>query len=142
MSAESELLSEILKYEHRGSVKAVAQAAVCAESTIYSNMDGKANPSVWVIKAAFEVTGDPRLKKLLEPDGWELVRKKGTVESDKPVEAEAMDVVVCVGDFVEDYRRKMDDGRLETHEAVALLGKIATLKTELDELEAAVMRQS
>jgi hypothetical protein len=142
MSDVSELLKEILVYEHRGAAYEVAKVAGMAYRTVMDYTDGKCNPPVKVISAAFLVTRDVRLKHLLEPDGWELVRKKGTVESDKPVEAEAMDVVVCVGDFVEDYRRKMDDGRLETHEAVALLGKIAALKTELDELEAAVMRQS
>lgn len=138
MSQESKLLQEILIYDHRGAVKAVAEKAVCAESTVYSNMDGKANPSVWVLKAAFLVTEDPRLKALFEPEGWELVRKAGTVRAEKSVEGEALDVVAAVGRFVETYRTAMADRMLTIKEMAELLKHIDKVELELAELKAAV----
>jgi len=79
-----------------------------------------------------------RLKHLLEPDGWELVRKKGTVTSDKPVEAEAMDLVVRVGEFVEDFRKRIEDGEICKHDELALEKGLAKMECELAEIRASI----
>ena len=138
MSIESELLREILVYDNRGSAYAVAEKAGLAYRTVMDQTDGKVNASVQVIKAAWLVTKDPRLKVILEPEGWELVPKASVLAPTKPIEAEATDVVIEVTSFIAEHRIAIEDGRIDRKEHLDLRKRIQKAKNELEELDKAL----
>ena len=81
MGEVSELLHEILVNGSTDLTRHVANMAGVSRSSVEKQCYANVNPSVAVIKAAWLVTKDPRLKKLLEPinpetgESWELTPK-------------------------------------------------------------------
>jgi len=71
-----------------GAVKRIAERLGLSLRTIYDYLDGKIKPNLRFIKTAVEVTGDPDIKRLLEPEGWELVPAGAFAKHDKSTIAE------------------------------------------------------
>jgi hypothetical protein len=132
-----ELLYEVLIQTHRGSVKGVAQRARLAERTVYDQCtDGRLNPSVEVIRAAFEETGDPRLKALLEPKGWHLVPRQPAQAPTQDWERELGDVHLAAAALQHEVRQGLEgDNRLDRHELVAVRRRLSELRHQIDEVE-------
>ena len=137
MGDEARLLQEILVTGDRDLTKEVALVAGKSRAWVSEQYYKNINSSIHCIKAAWLVTGDPRLKKLLEPDGWEL-RKVVAAASTKGVEQEALDLIVSVSEFVKTYRAAYADDRLTPQEKVALLTSVKDVEIELAELKSAV----
>ncbi len=134
-----ELLYEVLVATHRGAVKEVARVAGLAERTVYDHCtDGRLNPSLEVIKAAWVVTQDPRLRRLLEPRGWRLVPDQAQVRPDKDVEGEAVDVSLSAGDLIRTARELLADGHLSAEDELAFQVRLQAAEKELAELREAV----
>lgn len=132
-----ELLYEVLIQTHRGSVKGVARRARLAERTVYDQCtDGRLNPSVDVIRAAFEETSDPRLKELLEPKGWMLVPSHPVQVPTRDFERELGDIHLAAAALHGEVRQGLEgDNRLDRHELVAVKRRLAELRRQVDELE-------
>ena len=132
-----ELLKEVLVLEGDGTrVKKVANLAGFAKDTVYAQTDGRANPNIHVIKAAWLVTKDPRLQRLLEPQGWRLV-------PDHPFESPTGTLVEEIGDVHDaatDLRRSakeaLADGNIDQEEARNLEYLINNAELELAEVRA------
>ena len=144
MNPHAELLKSILMSDdayERGITKRVAEEACTALSTVYTACDGRNNPSVEIIRAAFVVTNDPRLKGILEPRGWELVRCRDAVCPQHDVEGEAIDVTSAVCKLVEDNRHALAHGRLGRKEQGRLVRDLLTAELRMSELKAALLRE-
>jgi len=139
MSEESKLLNEILRIGARGLIEPVAIEAGVAYDTVYDQCRGNVNPSIQVIKAAYIITQDPRLKRMLEPTGYELTPKDQLYLPEKPVHDEAVDVILAVSQFIEAHREAFRDGRYSAQEKVDLVNILKRVKRESGELETALM---
>ncbi len=141
-----ELLYEVLIATHRGAVKEVARVAGLAERTVYDHCtDGRLNPSVEVIKAAWVVTRDPRLRKLLEPEGWRLVPEPEAAPRLKDPEAEITDINLAAADAIKALRAALDPqgpggARITRQETTALHRHLDLIERELAEARQAVKR--
>lgn len=139
-----ELLREVVIETHRGVIRAVAMRAGLAERTVYDHCtDGRVNASVEVIRAAFEVTQDPRLKKILTPDGWELVPAQPAIPPTRDFEREMGDVEMAVSDLRRQVRQALDnDGHIDGHELVAIQCRCGEIRKQADEVEALALEES
>jgi hypothetical protein len=138
MNPLSELLKEILVSTYRGAADQVAQRAGLAYRTVLDQTDGRINPSIEVIKAAWLVTSDPRLKLLLEPTGWELVQRAEAIHPVRDTEGETVDVVLAASRLIELIREAQADRKLTKAERIALLRSVQGLKRDVLEAEAAL----
>jgi len=141
MNSITELLKEILVSTHRGSAYEVAEIAGLAYRTVIDQTDGRINPSVEVIKASWLVTKDPRLKRLLEPEGWELARKAEMVQPTRDAEGETTDVILAASTLIESIRKAKEDGRLTKEERLTILSNLGIVKLEVEEAEAALNKE-
>ena len=132
---QAELLKEILVYDTRGLGVLVAEKAGLAYRTVMDNTDLRANPNVEVIKAAWLVSGDPRLKKLLEPEGYELMPKACDVRPTKSVEGEATDVSIAKARLLEAYRNASADGDIDRKESIDIERFMDQLDREHEEFK-------
>ena len=108
----SRLLKEILVYKYPGAIEKVADCLGETYDHIWSQTHGRVNPKIEVVKAAFLVTGDPRLKRELEPGGYELVRERTAPEGLKNAEAELIDIVLASARVITRLRETASDGRI------------------------------
>ena len=141
MNPIAELLKEILVSTHRGSMDKVVERTGLAYRTVADQTDGRINPSVEVIKASWLVTGDPWLKLLLEPKGWELVPKATQVFPQKDLEAEIADVILMVSRLIEKVRLARQERRYTKQERIELLRILGQLRLEQVELETALEQE-
>lgn len=139
MSGHNDLFYEILICQHRGAIEKVANLVGCAYSTVHEYCgDRRKTPPVWLYKAAFLVTGDPRLKRRLEPEGYELVPKRCGLPADKPVEAEMTDVVLAMGRAIEAFRLASADQKITKDELIQIEKELAQAALEVAEAQKAV----
>ncbi|RJX35631.1 MAG: hypothetical protein C4525_02975 [Desulfarculus sp.] len=138
----AELLNEILITHAQGEkvVHRVAVAAGVSERTIYDTTSGRLNASVEVIKAAFLVVQDPRLRKLLEPEGWRLAPADQVPPPASDLASETADVILAASDSLKEARRAMADGRVSRPEDAALRRALERVRRETDEVEALLDR--
>lgn len=129
------LLNEILLYEHRGSTKAVARAANCSSRTVNEACHNHTrNPAVDIIKAAWLVTGDPRLKGILEPDGYTLVPKKEALSPSQNLEHEIGDVFVAISSLLSEARTGKEKG-FDKHGKIKFLKGVEKAEREIAEVK-------
>ena len=135
---EVELLYEVLIQRHRGSIKQVARVMRVAERTVYDYCtDGRLNPPAAVFRAGFQVTGDPDLKAVLEPEGWELQPRSLAQPATRDFEREIGDVGLALSGVLQEVRGALgNDGVIDKNELVAILRRLAEARHELDEVEA------
>jgi len=136
MSDLNDLLYEIFHYQHRGCVERVAEVAGLARRTVdeYATDNRKTVP-VNVIKASWLVTEDPRLKRLLEPEGWTLVPKDEALAPTSDWEKEIGDVYMAVTGILDEVRKAIEDGKIDRNEEVGIRARINAAKLQLAELE-------
>ncbi len=132
----AELLKEIVIYEHRGSIYKIAELAGLAHTSARDHLNGRTNPSVEVIKAAWLVTRDPRLKKLLEPDGYELVPVRPARPTAETFESGLVDLSIIGGDIASYWRQAIEDGIIDPEESRILEITIDRLTRAAAELKA------
>ena len=137
MGDEARLLQEILVTGDKDLTKEVALVAGKSRAWVSEQYYRNINVSVHAITAAFTVTQDPRLKRLLEPRGWEL-HKVIPVSSTKNTTREMLDVMSALGRLAEKLEQAEADNEIEVSEALSLLGDIGRVEIELAELKASV----
>lgn len=133
------LLHEILIQEGDGTrIKQVAEVACVSTNTVYAWCDGRINPPLIAYKASFLVTGDPRLRRLLEPEGWVLCRARDRVglEAGRSLIDEAADVFDATTDIRRAAQEALKDGHIDREEEVELERRIDAAQKELDEVSA------
>ncbi|RJX18999.1 MAG: hypothetical protein C4575_09495 [Desulforudis sp.] len=91
------LLYTMVHHERLITVEEIARAVGCEPPTIYEYLNAKPIIPVAVLKAVFERTADPRLKRALEPAGWRLVPDDQVVETAHDIEADLGDVHIAAG---------------------------------------------
>lgn len=141
MNPVTQLLNQIIIGKRL--VPAVADEACVSDSTVYASCDGRNNPNLDVLKATFVVTGDPRLRRLLEPRGCRLVADSEQVRPSKEAEPELTDVILSSSVAIRRVREATDpDGpggrRVTREEAHDLDCCLAEMERELAEARAAV----
>ena len=147
MGEVSELLHEILVNGSTDLTRGVANMAGVSRSSVEKQCYANVNPSVAVIKAAWLVTKDPRLKKLLEPinpetgEAWELTPKINGKIPLKPIESEGVDVFISLSLFLDDLRLSLEDGEISNNEHLTNLANLNRIRVELEELSAAYTRK-
>ena len=134
------ILKEVLVIEMRGEgVALVAEEANLSYDDVYAQTHERVNPSVHVIRAAFLVVEKHRpellhrIKRLLVPDGYELVPAPMGITPEKDVEPEVTDVLLAAGEVIQEWRSAYADGRITKPEAEALRGKLDNLEIQLAE---------
>ena len=141
MGELNDLLYEVLEMQNRGSLEKAADLAEIAYSTANKYCaDSRTTPPLHFIKAAWLVTKDPRLKRRLEPEGFELVPKKESLMPSQDWEREIGDVHIALSGLHAEVRDALEDGRIDRHEANGLLKTVGRVRVELAELEAMVLR--
>ena len=131
------LLKEILVYRNPGAIEKVADSLGETYDYIWSQTHGRVNPHIKVLRAAFLATKDPRLKRELEPDGFELVRER-TAKALKAPEAESTDIVLQVSNLIDQLRKALSDGTITPQESDGLEKQFCEIEKELIEARVAV----
>ena len=137
MGDEARLLQEILVTGDKDLTKEVALVAGKSRAWVSEQYYRNINVSVHALTAAFTVTQDPRLKRLLEPRGWEL-QKVIPVSSTKNTTREMLDVMSALGRLAEKLEEAEADNKIEMAEALSLLGDIGRVEIELAELKVSI----
>lgn len=132
------LLKECLIYKYPGSIEKVADLLGDTYNYVHAQTHERVNPHIKVIRAAFLVTGDQRFKRELEPDGWELVRKRQAQGKIKSMEGEAVDVVVATSDVIREIRKSIEDGKVTADELDNIECGLDRIESQVVELRAAV----
>ena len=136
------LLKEVLVYRHPGAIEKVADLLGDTYDYVWSQTHGRVNPHIKVIKAAFVITGDPRLKRELEPEGYELVRERGCPEKLKNAEAELVDVVLASAKIITRLRETARDGRIPSDALDEMEKCLCDLEKEFIEARSAIRSMS
>lgn len=130
------ILKQVLVYENSGGLEKVAEHLNETYDYVWSQTAGRVNPAVHVIKGAYEVTGDPKLKRLLTPTGYELLP---VTYKDRPTghyEAEIGDLDIAVASIRKAFRKALEDDRITPKEADRLQKLIDALRVEIADVEA------
>lgn len=133
----SRLLNSILISEHRGAIYDVADLMGETYNHVHKQISGYTNVHVNTLKSAFIVTKDPRLKRELEPDGYELIPAR-TATATKCPESEITDVILHAARLIEMARNSLEDGTITRDEADALEKQFCQIEKELIEARAAI----
>ncbi len=144
---DTALFSEVFVYGDQPgiSLRVLAETAGKAYQTVHGLVsDDRRHKPVWLWRAAFEVSGDHRFKRELEPRGWELVRRGRAVPSSRCLEREATDPILEASRQVELLRRASQDGHLSIRElaqlragAQSVVDQVREYQALLDKVEAA-----
>lgn len=135
----SRLLKDVLVYRNPGSIERVADYMGETYDHIWSQTHGRVNPKIQVVKAAYVITGDQRLKRELEPEGHELVPAR-EAEAIRDAESESTDIVIHASRLIERLRGAVHDGAITEVEAEGLEKSFCDLEKELIEARSAVRR--
>jgi len=138
----SRLLKEILVYKHPGAIEKVADCLGETYDHIWSQTHGRVNPKIEVVKAAFIVTGDQRLKRELEPEGYELVWERAAPVGLKDAEAELTDIVLASARVITRLRESAPDGRMTAEALDDLERCFCDLEKEFIEARHAIRNMS
>ncbi len=136
------LLKEILVFRHRNGIEQVADQLNETYDYVWSQTHERTNPSVNTIKAAFLVTKDPRLKRILTPAGFKLSPDKMT---DRPVsgyEHEIGDLDIAVSTLRMKFREAMKDNMISKNEAIDISILIENIRLELIDVETVLKNYS
>ncbi len=136
----NELLYEILiQGDGEQLTQKVANEAGLAYRTVneYCNDVRKTVP-VQVIKAAYKVTKDPRLKKLLEPEGYELVLKQIIFPPTNDYNKEISDVNISLANLLQTIREADADGIITKKEKITIKKSFGDVLKEVNEVEALI----
>ncbi len=138
-SRVNKLLYEILISTHRGSIYEVAELSGYAYSSLHDFCSYlNKNVPTKVIKAAFLVTKDPRLKSELEPQGYELVLKKEGLNYSDDFHKEISDVNIKLSDLLKTFREALKDDRITKDEKIKLKTEWEEVSKELAEVGALI----
>lgn len=139
------ILKEVLVIEMRGrGVALVAETANLSYDDVYAQTHERVNPSVHVIRAAYLVAlahcpeAAPRLRRLLEPEGWNLTPKDESINPQKDTESEIVDAIMAASAVIEVFREAKGAGRISKAIGDRLLALIAALERECAEAKAAI----
>lgn len=143
------ILKEVLVIEMRGrGVALVAEEANLSYDDVYAQTHERVNPSVHVIRAAFLVAqahcpeAAPRLRRLLEPEGWALAPKDESIRPQKNAESEVVDSIIAASALVETLRQTKGHGRRITRPmAGRILAALDSLMMECAEARTAVEQE-
>lgn len=136
----SRILKQVLVYDCPGAIEKVAEHLNETYDYIWSQTAGRVNPAVHVIKGAYEITGDPKLKRLLTPIGYEILP---ATSKDRPTghfEAEIGDLDIAVAKLRTAFREVLKDNRITPKEANRLQKLIDTLRVEIADVEAIIKK--
>lgn len=133
----SRLLNSVLVCENRGLIEEVADRMGESYNHVHKQVSGYVNIHVNTLKAAFLVTKDPRLKRELEPEGYELVQKRNA-EALRCPESEATDIVLQSSNLIEKIRQALADGKITQSELLDLEKSFCDVERELIEARTAV----
>ncbi len=138
----ADLLDEILTNwdQKKRTVHRVAMRACLSERAIYDMCSGRTNTSVEVVKAAFLVTQDPRLRKRLEPEGYRLTPCGLAQPGSCSPETEAGDCVIEAARLLERARQAASDQRISRPEDAELRRMLRDARGQFDEFEALLDR--
>lgn len=134
MNPTAALLKRIVMYDGVCSVKEVARIAGLAESTVYDNLSGRNNPSLEVVRAAFLASRDPRLKRLLEPEGWELSEVSRPKAPTEDWEKETGDVYIALSALHSEVREAMESGNMKPNALARILKGVDEVSRQVAEL--------
>ena len=125
----------IYRTENRGAVRRIADRMGLSESTIYDYLEGRIKTSLEFIRAGVVATsGDPDVRKFLEPPGWSLTRSDCEPQT-QDVEREIGDVDIAVSGIRAAVRRAQEDGRISCVERSRIKRAIEDARVELNQLE-------
>lgn len=132
----TELLYEILIQTNRGSLDEAAKEAGYAYRTAneYCN-DHRKTPPVEFLKAAWLVTEDPRLKRLLEPEGYELTPKAAARAHTGNWEREIGDINIAAANLLSIVREALTDDEIDRKEKIKIRRAVDMIKFELAQVE-------
>ncbi len=133
------LLQEILISTHRGSIYKVAEMTGYAYRSIHDfcHIPNKNIPTK-IIKAAFLITKDPRLKLELEPQGYELVVKKENLKYSDDFHKEISDVNIKLSTLLLTFRDALKDEHITKQEKITLKKEWEEVSKELAEVGALI----
>ena len=138
---EARLLKQCLMYDYDGNgIQAVAGLLNETYDYVWSQTHERINPHIKVLRAAYIITGDPRLKKELEPDGFELVPKRKATGEVKSMEGEAIDVIIHAAKIMEQIQAVIEDGKVTSEEAAGLRKALNTFEEIGINLRSAIER--
>lgn len=140
MEAVADELQQALLYEdgNEGVVKRVAEIMDLKKRTVYDYLYGRTKLSLDFIKAAVVATnGHPRIKRLLEPEGWVLVPECKCAPM-KDVEKELGDVYVSAASLHREVREALKDGVVSRREKANLVKGIDAVIREVSEIRSVV----
>ncbi len=132
------LLKEILIYRIDDGINKVAHILNETYDYVWSQTHERINPSIYVVKAAYEISKDPRLKRILEPKGMCLVPDSQLSTPTKETEAEATDVILSVSDLIKTVRNSMADLKISKSEAMEIGQRMSDVDKEWAEVKSSV----
>lgn len=133
----SRLCHQLFTIEYPGAIQKIADMCSDTYEWVYQNINGRAKsgPHVKILRAGYLVTGDARLKRELEPEGYELIPQR-TADAQKCLESEATDVVLQASNLIEQIRTALKDGIVSKDEADDLERQFCQIDKELIEARA------
>lgn len=131
------LLKEILVTQNRGGCNQIADDLGCSYDEVWEATHERANPSVRIVAATYARFPDLRLKRLLEPAGYELVHKQDGPRSVGDVCQETTDVVLASAEAVRLARESLTGN---ARQAAKLLAALDLVENELAEARAAAAK--
>lgn len=134
------ILKQVLVYEYPGALEKAAAHLNETYDYIWSQTAGRVNPAVHVIRGVYEVTGDPKLKRLLTPVGYELLPASSKARPTGHFEAEIGDLDIAVAKLRTAFREVLKDNRITPKEANRLQKLIDTLRVEIADVEAIIKK--
>ena len=134
------VLKQVLIYENSGGIEQVAEHLHGTYDYVWSQTAGRVNPSVHVIRGAYEVTGDPKLARLLTPVGYQLTPMITPSREVGPYETEIGDLDMAVSTLRRLFRTAMEDNVIDNKEADKIHGALNTLRKEMADIEGLLIK--
>ncbi len=133
------LLYEILVMNQKGAMYDVAELTGYAYRSVHDFCSVlNKNVPTKIIKAAYLVTKDPRLKRELEPEGYELSIKKEGLDYSEDFHKEISDVNIKLSSLLLTFRDALEDKKISKQEKITLKKQWEEVSKELAEVGALI----
>ena len=107
-------------------------------STFMKYVSGDVCPPPLVIKGLFIITEDPGIKFVLEPKGWQLIRRGGIRPTHASPVDELMDDIAAATATHREIQTRLGDCNWSTSDQKAALAMVERQKRDIEETEAAI----
>lgn len=118
-----------------GAVRRIAEELGLNLRTIYDYLDCKIKPSIRFLRAAVKATdGDPAIKRILEPEGWKLVRAEESLNPSSDWEKELSDINIAASKLHLAVRKARKDKIINLSEYSKIKRMIENVGVQLAEV--------